>query len=139
MTTLDSKKLPAKLDNLETFIDMVSACAVNVGFTPDKVSSINVAAEEVLVNVFNYAYGGLDGDVEVNCLVDNSEMFIVEIVDSGISFNILSAEEPDITLGLEDRYIGGLGILMIKNLMDDVKYHRNNDKNILQLICLKKS
>jgi len=61
---------------------------------------------------------------------------IIQIVDTGLSFNFAALDEPDISAGIEDRKAGGLGVFLIKKLMDDVQYRRENGRNILTLIVV---
>jgi len=125
-------RLPAKLQYLEQLIDFVANCAREQGVAQNKIGEIQVAVEEALVNVINYAYKNGDGDVEVACTLDD-ERFIIEIVDSGLPFDFLSLQDPDISLNVSERNIGGLGIYLIKRLMDHVAHKREDNKNTLTL------
>ncbi len=138
MQAPSSIKLPAKLESLERLIGFVSDCAAGEGIERKRITEIEIATEEALVNIFNYAYEGKDGDVEVVCRADNNDRFIIEIMDLGVPFNLLSLQEPDTSLDISDRQIGGLGIFLIRNLMDDVQYRREESRNILTLIASKK-
>ena len=95
--------------------------------------SLNLALEEAVSNVIMYAYpDDSDGLVDVECVVrDDSLEFI--ITDSGKPFDPTQAPEADTALGVEDRPIGGLGIFLVKKIMDSVKYERNDGKNILHM------
>src|SRR4030042_4993053 len=97
MHVLSTIRLPAKLDNLYKFMDVVSHCAKEQGFTQKSIYDIELVMEEALVNIFNYAYKGKTGDVEVICFIDNDRRFIVDIIDSGVPFNVLSHKQPDLT------------------------------------------
>ena len=133
MHILSTIRLPAKLDNLYKFMDVVSHRAKEQGFTQKRISDIELAMEEALVNIFNYAYHDNIGDVEVACSTDN-DLFIVDIIDSGIPFNLLSYKDPDLISDISERKIGGLGVFLMKKLMDDVQYRRENDKNLLRFV-----
>lgn len=130
-------KLPAKLENLEQFMGFLSGCAREHGMEQKRVVEIEIAAEEALVNVFNYAYQDRDGDVEMICKSDTYDKFVIEIIDSGVYFDLLSLKKPDISLDISERKIGGLGIFLMKNLIDDVQYRREEDKNIVTLVVSK--
>jgi serine/threonine-protein kinase RsbW len=136
MHVLSTIKLPAKLDNLYKFLDVVSRCAKEQGFAQKRINDIELAIEEALVNIFNYAYQDNIGDIEVICSLDN-DLFIVDIIDSGIPFDLLLHKDPDLISDISKREIGGLGVFFIKTLMDDVKYRRENDKNILSFFINK--
>lgn len=126
--------LPARLEYLNKFIDAVSACAVDKGLSDRKrLAEIQLAVEETLVNVFNYAYVDREGEVEIICNTERNDL-IIEIVDSGIPFNPLAYGEPDVTADVAERKIGGLGVFLIRKVMDEVRYRRVADKNILDLI-----
>jgi serine/threonine-protein kinase RsbW len=133
MSILAQISLPAQLENLERFTEVVSACASSAGFEEKRITEMQLAVEEALVNVFNYAYGNSTGQVELTCMGENGD-FIIEIIDSGIPFDPLSMAEPDVTEGIGERKIGGLGILLIRRLMDDVRYKRVADKNVFDLV-----
>ena len=101
-----------------------------------RMSDIELCLEEALVNIFQYAYPEGGGEVEISCRIDEGRKFIIEISDAGIPFDIFSVAEPDLSLALEDRKIGGLGILLIRKLMDDVTYRREGNRNALTLTVI---
>jgi serine/threonine-protein kinase RsbW len=136
MKVLMTLELPAKLENLERWVKSISDCAESQGFDRKRISGIELAAEEAFVNICNYSYPGKPGDVEVICELDGNR-FIIEIIDSGIPFDMTSLPDPDITADVDDRKIGGLGILLIKKMVDEVRYRRENNRNILNLIIEK--
>ena len=136
MTVLISLRLSAKLENLGGFIGPLSDCAKAQGFEGGKISKIELAAEEALVNIFHYAYPERPGDVEMICQVDRGR-FIIEIIDSGIPFDVTAMPDPDVTAGIEERELGGLGIFLIRRMMDEVRYRREDNRNILTLIIQK--
>ncbi len=113
---------------------MVSKCAEDLGFNSEKIIDIGVATEEALVNICNYAYQGKTGEVKVSCMLDDENRFIIEIEDRGIPFDVQMLENPDLTPDIIEREVGGLGVFIIKELMDDYQYRRVDDKNILRLI-----
>ena len=137
MDTLSRVVLPARMENLEALLSFVAQCAGEAGFDPKKISEIEIAAEEAFVNVFHYAYETRTGDIEVACGLEDNEKFVIELADSGVPFDPLSRAEPDISTGVMDREVGGLGILLIRKLMDDVRYRRTSEKNILTLVMRK--
>jgi len=132
MRVLSQIKLPARIEYLQTFMDFVSSYAREQGFSQKRINEIELATEEALVNIFNYAYEGNNGDVEITCKLDNNKRFVLEIVDSGAPFNVLSVEDPDITADISERQIGGLGVFLMKKLMDSIQYRYEGDKNILR-------
>lgn len=100
------------------------------------VMQITVCVEEMFVNVAHYAYPEGNGEVEVAVDLDGN-MISVTLTDSGIPFNPLEKDDPDITLSADERQIGGLGIFMVKKSMDEVRYERNEDKNIFTMLKMR--
>lgn len=136
---MTSIKLPAMIEHLEILLGFVSEHAKEQGFISDMLKKIELATEEALVNVFNYAYPDKhDGEVEVSCGLDDNNRFVIEIMDSGTPFNPLSLSQPNLTEDVSERPIGGLGIHLIKKMMDEVEYRREGNNNILSLIVIKK-
>ncbi len=129
--------LPAKLENLATLHDFVRDRVMSADFSKKDANQILIAAEEGIINILNYAYPESEGNIIINCN-DTPESFTITLKDQGIPFNPLSLPDPDVELPIEDRKIGGLGIFMIKQIMDDVKYERKDDWNIFILTKLKK-
>jgi serine/threonine-protein kinase RsbW len=136
MIVLMTLALPAKLENLGGWVKSISDCAESQGFDRKRISGIELAGEEAFVNICNYSYPGKPGDVEAIFGLDGNR-FIIEIIDTGIPFNIASLPDPDITADADDRKIGGLGIFLIKKMVDEVRYRRENNRNILSLIIEK--
>ena len=97
--------------------------------------AIDVAVEELFMNIADYAYGDGTGKVTVQVSL-NSLPVAKEItfIDSGIQYNPLAKPDPDVTLTAKERKKGGLGIFMVKNSMDDMKYEYKDGKNVLTLI-----
>ena len=83
---------------------------------------IDIAVEEIFVNIANYAYGGKTGEVKIKVELQDKHGLKITFIDKGIPYNPLEKEDPDITLSAQEREIGGLGILMTKKCMDDIKY-----------------
>lgn len=130
--------LPATLKNLDPMMAFITDAAKNMGFDEKKLFHIKLAAEEILVNIINYAYKGGSGDIEITLGDRGGEALVVEIADHGITFDPLSLPEPDITAPMEKRRIGGLGIFLVRKLMDEVTYRREEERNILTFVKRKK-
>ena len=96
---------------------------------------IDVAVEEIFVNIAHYAYKPDVGKAVVSASMDSDHAIIsVSFEDTGTPFNPLAKEDPDVTLSAAERKIGGLGIFMVKKSMDNVHYERKDGKNILTLV-----
>lgn len=91
------------------------------------------ACEEVIVNIINYAYNNDKGMIKIIVKSTNRELEI-EFIDEGVKYNPLEKEETDVSKPLEEREIGGLGILMVKKMMDGIKYEHDGQSNRLTII-----
>ena len=101
---------------------------------PKEISfQINLALEEMVTNVINYGYEDKSSHTITLSFILHGNVIIIQIEDDGRAFNPLTAPEPDTTEPAEKRKIGGLGIHLVKELMDTVTYVRKNEKNILTI------
>ena len=115
---------------LGIFVDEVCE---NVGFDMSTTFKLNLAIEEAVVNVMSYAYpAGTKGDVDIDAEADDEQLKFV-ISDSGTPFDPTQKGEVDTTLSAEERGIGGLGIHLIRQIMDTINYERVDGKNVLTL------
>ena len=118
------------IPQLNEFIDTV---AEEVGLDMSLTMSLNLAIEEAVVNVMDYAYSeGQRGDVDIEVTADQQWLTFV-ISDTGIAFDPTAKEDVDTTLSAEERPIGGLGIFLVRQLMDVIDYKREGNKNVLTL------
>ena len=97
---------------------------------------IDLVMEEVFMNIVHYAYPDSEGTCTVMVDFDGEKEVIITVEDSGIPFNPLEIDSPDITLPAEKREIGGLGIWITKQMMDKVEYRYEAGKNILKMVKL---
>ena len=113
--------------------DFIEAVAERLGIEPSTALQLQLAVEEAVVNVMDYAYPPDSvGEVSVATTSDGQCLKIV-ITDSGIPFDPTEQEKADISLSVEERQIGGLGILLVNEIMDTVSYERKDGKNVLTL------
>lgn len=98
---------------------------------PEQSFTFRLVLEELLVNIVNYAYPpDVDGEVTID--VDNVEgCVVIRLTDRGVPFDPLARETPDTTLPLEQRPIGGLGIFLVREMMDTVDYEYTDGCNVL--------
>jgi len=97
-----------------------------------RIGELDLLIEEIFMNVCRYAYPeGGPGVVKITCAVSSPGELRVEVADQGPEFDPLAAPAPDVTLSLEDRPIGGLGILLVKTLAPSIAYRRDRDWNRL--------
>ena len=127
-------KLMARDDTLQTVLSEIEDCLAENGCPMKLVTQILIAAEEIYVNIAHYAYGGNEGEARVAMEV-TSDPKICRLVfkDKGIPYNPLDKKDPDITLPASERPIGGLGIYMVKEMMDSVTYEYKDGQNILTM------
>lgn len=95
---------------------------------------VDIAVEEIYVNIANYAYHPQTGPATIRVEVTEEPLqVVVGFVDKGVPYNPLEKGDPDVTLSAEEREIGGLGIFMVKKSMDDLSYEYRNGNNILTI------
>lgn len=111
--------------------EKLDSLALEKGIAPEHLHMIQLAVEEYLTNVFNYAFDKeVRPTVKVRLGLQNGEVHL-EFEDEGRPFNLLQYPVPDLTLPLDERPIGGLGIHMIRQSMDRVEYRRVGAKNVV--------
>ncbi len=122
--------------NMQEVSDFVH-CVLPEDVGQDIVFKIDLALEEVFVNICHYAYGDGCGRAFVKCaLLDSAEkgrVFLLEFRDCGVPFNPLEHSDPDLSLPAEERDIGGLGIVLTKKFMDSIEYRHEDGFNVLRM------
>jgi sigma-B regulation protein RsbU (phosphoserine phosphatase) len=119
----------AKKENLNTVMGFVSRELGALKYRAEFINEIEVSTEEIFMNIVNYAYSPENGEVEIDiCTTDN---ITIKFEDSGRPYNPLEQAAPDLGKSPVDRNIGGLGIYLVKKMMDTVEYSRVDNKNIL--------
>ena len=127
-------EIEAKVDNLNevtAFIDEqleAAECSMKTQM------QIDLAVEELFVNIAHYAYAPDVGMAVISTELSPDRKFSITFEDSGIPYDPLAKEDPDITLSANERAIGGLGIFMVKKSMDDMYYEYRDGKNILTIV-----
>ena len=123
-------ELPAQLDSVPKFSSFAETCLDGFGCSKAAKADLLVALDEITNNVAQYSGSEqMTVTVEMAC---NPSVVRFSVADDGKPWNPLEHLDPDITLSADEREIGGLGILMVKKLMDDVSYARNHGRNILR-------
>ncbi len=128
-------ELRNEIPQLAPMAEWIEANCEKVGASAALAMNINLALEEAVTNVIMYAYPDTDGSATffVDFDVDQSGTGIWRIVDLGRPFNPLAKQDADITQDVMERPVGGLGIFMVKTIMDEVTYSRENGQNILTM------
>jgi len=102
----------------------------------EEIPRVELAVEEALVNIIRYAYGGQTGDIELRGGIADDQRFVIDILDSGVPFDVCTLPKPDIHCSVRDRKVGGLGVFLIQRMVDELLYRREGGKNVLTMfIC----
>jgi len=126
--------LPAISGSIAAFSLFVRGGAVAAGVAENEFGKLDLILEEILVNVARYAYTAEGGTVEVAYAPAGRRQLRVEIADFGRVFNPLQADPPDLSRGLAERPIGGLGVFLVRSMVDSIDYRREQDRNILSFV-----
>ena len=128
-------ELLAELKNLPHFMAFVCEEAREQGFSPQRRQEIELVLEEALVNIIEYAYPSKQlGSLTLHLKGAVKDQLRLEIRDRGVLFNPLERIDPDREADLMERPIGGLGIILMKELTDDMTWQRKNGENCLSII-----
>lgn len=126
--------VPAKLEQLDRVLSFITEELEGAGCAEDVKLQIMVAVEEIFVNIFSYAYPPKEGDATIRMeIAGTPPVAQIEMIDQGVPYDPLQREDPDITLSAQERGIGGLGIFMVKQTMDEVSYRYEDHSNILTI------
>jgi serine/threonine-protein kinase RsbW len=126
-------RLANDLAALTALAERVDAFGAEQRLPANVVNAVNVVLDEAVSNAINHGYdAGARGEIVVR-LRRRADGVLVEVEDDGRPFDPLQAPPPDLTLPLEQRPIGGLGIHLIRNLMDEVSYARVGGRNVLKM------
>ena len=133
-----SAKLRLTIETRLEELDRLSAAIEDFGrdddWPPDLTFQVNLALEELWLNVVNHGHDGGFHEVEIE-LTSEASAVTIEITDDGKPFNPLNeALAPDVTASLEDRSVGGLGLHLVRTLMDELRYRREGGRNHLILV-----
>jgi serine/threonine-protein kinase RsbW len=125
--TLDTQ-LDAKAPDIGELVNRLQALFDARGLPPMLFQSFAMAFDEVISNVA--AYGSAHDAIRVHVTIDTNEVR-AEVIDDGVAFDPLQLPDPDVTSGVEERAIGGLGVYLVRKMMDGVKYERRERHNSL--------
>ena len=121
------ENLPQVLSFLDSYLER-RGCSMKVQ------TQLDIAAEEIFINIASYAYGGNPGRALIRIRETHDPKGVaVTFIDEGVPYDPLAKPDPDVTLNADERPIGGLGIYMVKKSMDDVLYEYKNNRNCLTL------
>lgn len=132
--TVQELTMDAKLENIEKVTAFVNEQLEMLGCPKKAQMQIDIAIDELFGNIAHYAYHPETGPVTVRVEVQETPLSVViTFIDNGVPYNPLAKEDPDISLSAEERQIGGLGIYMVKKIMDGISYEYKDGRNILKI------
>ena len=127
------KKFNASMDELNNVLKFIDDGIKDIKDSK-LLKKFNLVVEEIFVNIVSYAYPDSDTNNTVTISIkDNDDKTIITFIDSGKHFNPLIKDDPDLSLSVDERPIGGLGIYLVKKMMDNVEYEYKDNKNILTI------
>ena len=127
-------EIEATADNLRNVLDFIDAHLEAADCPMKSKMQIDLAVEEIFINIANYAYAPEIGKATVRVEVSDDPVAItITFVDRGVPYDPLKKADPDVTLSAEEREIGGIGIFLTKKLMDDIYYEYKEGQNVLTL------
>ena len=133
-TLTETLVLKNDVHEVTRFSSFIKSVTEKLGIETPLARKLRLAVEEAVVNVISYAYPeGTEGDVTIKIMSDGHTLRF-QIIDTGVPFDPTKKEKADTTLSIEERQIGGLGIFLVRELMDTINYERVDGKNILTLI-----
>ena len=125
---------PATLESVRQLRKYVQAETLKYGIDEKSARQLALAVEEVTANIVHYAYGKpADGKIDIT-IQGKPSRITLQIIDQGKPFNPVQAQPPDIQVGVEERRIGGLGLLLVRNIADDIVYDRKMGRNHLTIV-----
>ena len=124
----------AAVENLDRVLAFVDAELEKLDCPMKAQMQIDVAVEELFINIAHYAYAPETGNATIRVQPDeDAHAVAITFIDHGIPYNPLAKPDPDVTLSAEERQIGGLGIFMVKKSMDGICYEYRNGQNVLTI------
>lgn len=124
----------ASIKNIPYITDYINEVLESNDCSMKSMTAIDIAIDEIVSNIANYGYVGKEGMVKIRIEISGDPLSaIITFIDTGIEYNPLAKEDPDTTLPLEERGVGGLGIYMVKKSMDELTYEYNSGRNIFTI------
>jgi serine/threonine-protein kinase RsbW len=128
-----SFELKNELSELKALYQLLNKFGQAAGLTEACITDVNICLDELFTNIVSYGFeDDLDHIIQVTMNMDN-QVLTLSIEDDGIPFNPLEKKDPEVPADLVDVRIGGLGIHIVKKLMDDIRYQRKQGKNKLTM------
>jgi serine/threonine-protein kinase RsbW len=129
-----TRSFPARVEEVTTIVAYLAGRAAELGVPDMRVMQLELAVEEAVMNICSYAYPAeAPGELLVRTWA-GPDCFTVEIEDTGDPFDPLARADPDLPDDLDARVVGGLGIMLIRRLVDDVRYRREGGRNVFTMV-----
>jgi anti-sigma regulatory factor (Ser/Thr protein kinase) len=122
----DSSRIPSISASLEEVMH-------TQGFSSEDILDTQLAVEEIITNIINHGYKNAGGEIVISCRI-NVNQAEVRIRDNAPRFDPLSLPEPELDATVQDRKIGGLGVFLVRQVMDEISYRYENGQNVLVII-----
>lgn len=128
------RTVPASLDYMDGLIEEVDGYLKAGHCPPEIMTKLEISLEEIFTNIASYAYEKKTGELFLSCCLEQGTgEFMMQFKDWGLPFNPLAKPDPDLSVSLEERPIGGLGIYMVKKFADEVEYEYRDGCNIFTI------
>ena len=126
---------PARFDQLNAIREFAGRAAQDVGMDESEVYAVEMAVDEACTNVIEHSYRGMaGGDIECTCDTADGALTVI-IRDHGKPFDIASVKAPDLLADIKNRRVGGLGVYLMRHLMDEVHYESiEKSGNVVTLV-----
>jgi serine/threonine-protein kinase RsbW len=122
----------SKLQNLQIISEFIDKTMRHYNiFNVRDIYAVKLSIDEVCTNIIEHAYPNKEGTIVIRCMLSNEGKFVVDIMDWGKPFDPTTTGDPNTEIGLNERKEGGLGIFFVKKFMDEVKYVRRDNMNLL--------
>jgi len=125
--------IPAEMSGLNEILDGIAILLEEQGFPFELISDVQLATDEAVTNAILHGYDGKEGEVRVIAEADDQEVTVI-VEDHAPAFDPVSFVSRDVSLDGDDRPIGGLGLILIRNVMDEVRYDYMDGKNIMTMV-----
>jgi serine/threonine-protein kinase RsbW len=122
----------SKLENLQKISEFIDTTMRHFNIVDSKdIHAVKLSVDEACTNIIEHAYPNKEGTIIIRCMLADQEKFVVNILDWGEPFDPTATADPNTEIGLNERKEGGLGIFFMKKFMDEVKYVRSDNMNLL--------
>lgn len=131
---MPKQTFPAKFEYLDEIREFVAQVAKQGGFSDKDIYSLQLASDEAASNIIEHAYEGIaDATLDITCDMQ-ADAIVITMRDQGASFDPSKAKQPDLKAELSERQIGGLGVYLMRKLMDELRYESKGKNNTLTMI-----